>query len=42
MKIKEVVKELLLMELLKNDNGISRNYKYLSIKKALESKEMDT
>ena len=40
-KIKAVNK-LLLMELPKNDRNISKNDKYLSIKKALESKEGDT
>ena len=30
------------MELPKNDNNISKNDKYLSIKKTLESKEADT
>ena len=30
------------MELPKNDNNISKNDKYLSVKKAVESKEVDT
>ena len=41
-KIKEAVNKLLLMELPKNDYNINKNDKYLLIKKALESKEVDT
>ena len=42
MKIKEAVKKLLLVELPKNDNNISQNDRYFSIKQALESKEKGT
>ena len=39
--IKDAVKKLLLEDMPKNDKIISKNDKYLSIKRALESKEVD-
>ena len=39
--INDTVKKLLLEEIPKNDKNISKNAKYLSMKRALESKEVD-
>ena len=39
--IKDAVKKLWLEDMPKNDKNISKNDKYLSIKRALESKEID-
>ena len=39
--IKDAVKKLLLEDMPRNDKKISKNYKYLSIKRALEYKEVD-
>ena len=39
---KEAVNKLLIMELPKNDRNISKNDKYLLIKKACKSTEVDT
>ena len=41
MKIKEAVNKLLLVELSKDAN-VSKSDKYMAIKKALETKEVDT